>query len=786
MCRVGSKEDLSGEYMAGKMIGQSRPLLAQSVNYRSSHHPTGRVVQLVPSGLLDWWTNLCFTKSGLVKDAAELLYFADLWVIGTSLVWTGGQDEAGSFSLGLLEEEKRALFLTANVGEYAVFNCQLDFPNDIEIPYKLRWKKEGMVVFSWYKNEEPRATPDYQGRINLLPHDSPYGRGSINLTSIRESDGGWYECSVFFPNRSPSTRPNGTWYHLTVDGGTLLAIPPINQTTLEGEPAHFPCVTKDRDGRVTWYKDGVPLSELPDLEERSTVSQEGSLTIQETDIDDPGEYHCVVTNSLGERQTAGAFLNVLYKAKALSAPREVYLPFGKPGVLDCNFRANPPLTNLRWDKNGFLYDPYNVQGVFYSRNGSLFFSKVEEIHSGHYTCTPFNDLGTEGPSAAMKVIVQKAPVFTITPNNLYLKKLGDTLEMPCDAVDGTKDHRPTIVWFKKDGTPLPLDRIMIQNGNLTIERIQQSDDGMYSCVASNEVATITADTEVAIETTSPRAPYNLTASASHSSVTLRWMAGTGRANTEFHIWYRPADAPEWRTMKILTRGVTQATVNSLDPGRIYEFMVLSQDKKGDGMFSKAIQIRTRGSDQGENVTSAQQYHSPLGSFQQIGPPRNVSVSPSRDGYLVTWEPPDLGMEDLLNYHVRWSQEGKEHLHGQAEVTTNRYLDIVGPIDRLYGTLCRLRMVREAFIQGTAELKLLMTTLSEDTTYHFQVIAWSNRGYQASSNQFVLRVPGYRSIRAVALGVVVGLAVLVMAAAGSLYVRRLYLKRRDKDKEETSS
>ncbi|CAG2065687.1 unnamed protein product, partial [Timema podura] len=324
--------------------------------------------------------------------------------------------------------------------------------------------------------------------------------------------------------------------------GTLLAIPPINQTTLEGEPAHFPCVTKDRDGRVTWYKDGVPLSELPDLEERSTVSQEGSLTIQETDIDDPGEYHCVVTNSLGERQTAGAFLN----------------------------------------------------GVFYSRNGSLFFSKVEEIHSGHYTCTPFNDLGTEGPSAAMTVIVQKAPVFTITPNNLYLKKLGDTLEMPCDAVDGTKDHRPTIVWFKKDGTPLPLDRIMIQNGNLTIERIQQSDDGLYSCVASNEVATITADTEVAIETTSPRAPYNLTASASHSSVTLRWMAGTGRANMEFLIWYRPADAPQWRTMKILTRGVTQATINSLDPGRIYEFMVLSQDKKGDGMFSKAIQIRTRG------------------------------------------------------------------------------------------------------------------------------------------------------------------------------------------------
>lgn len=49
------------------------------------------------------------------------------------------------------------------------------------------------------------------------------------------------------------------------------------------------------------------------------------------------------------------------KAKVIYAPTEIYLPYGRPATLDCHFRSNPPLTNLRWEKDGFLFDPYNVQ-----------------------------------------------------------------------------------------------------------------------------------------------------------------------------------------------------------------------------------------------------------------------------------------------------------------------------------------------------------------------------------------------------------------------------------------
>lgn len=136
------------------------------------------------------------------------------------------------------------------------------------------------------------------------------------------------------------------------------------------------------------------------------------------------------------------------KAKVIYAPREIHLPYGRSAMLDCHFRANPPLTNLRWEKDGFLFDPYNIQGVFYRRNGSLYFSKVDESHSGYYTCTPYNDLGTEGPSPNIHVIVQRPPVFVLTPQHLYLRKLGETLELPCDARDGENEHRPIIVWYR--------------------------------------------------------------------------------------------------------------------------------------------------------------------------------------------------------------------------------------------------------------------------------------------------------------------------------------------------
>lgn len=61
------------------------------------------------------------------------------------------------------------------------------------------------------------------------------------------------------------------------------------------------------------------------------------------------------------------------------APNEVHLTFGQPAILDCNFRSNPPLTNLRWEKDNLLFDPYNVQVSFRCLNISVRSSVITDF-----------------------------------------------------------------------------------------------------------------------------------------------------------------------------------------------------------------------------------------------------------------------------------------------------------------------------------------------------------------------------------------------------------------------
>lgn len=630
------------------------------------------------------------------------------------------------------EESKRPTYLEAKVGSYVVFNCPVEFPQDIVIPYVLHWSKDGSKVFSWYDGSLS-ASNLFVGRLNLLDRHAGYGKASVNLTAIRESDQGWYECKITFPNRTPSSRNNGTWFYLSVEG-SLIKIPPVNQTIMEGQTAFFHCVMKSPDvSTIRWYKDGKPLGELHDLVHRSYSAPDGSLSIDPTMMSDLGEYECVVRSDDGETQTARAFLNIQYKAKVIYAPPEVYLPYGQPAILDCHFRSNPPLKNLRWEKDGFLFDPYNVQGVFYKRNGSLYFSKVDESHAGRYTCTPYNELGTDGPSPLITVIVQQPPVFTVKPKPVYIHKLSEDATLSCDAVDREGTHRPTIVWSKKDGTPLPLGRYSLEGGNITIAQIVENDRGIYQCSATNEAATITADTELMIENVAPRPPYNLTANSTQNAITLRWQPGYIRPHLEYVVWYRLSNATEWRTMRPYMKHLMEATINNLEPGREYEFMVLSQDRYGDGMFSKAFRYFTKP----REFSDPEQYNDPVMPFSQIGPPRNLTLYQNSDGFAATWDPPEYGLDSLRVYIVRWWLEPDHLLHGSAETRDNFYV---------------------------------IKNLKEGELYMFQVYSLSTNKYEAGSNDVTIRIPSYRLIRAIATGCTVVLIFLITAVIVYLYVK----------------
>lgn len=373
---------------------------------------------------------------------------------------------------------------------------------------------------------------------------------------------------------------------------------------------------------------------------------------------------------------------VSVKAKVIYAPKEVYFPYGRPAILDCHFRSNPPLNNLRWEKDGFLFDPYNVQGVFYKRNGSLYFSRVDDSHAGKYSCTPYNELGTDGPSTPTRVVVQRPPVFTLAPNAAYLRKPGDAVEMACEARDGHDAHgrRPAVVWYRRDGAALPASRHSLRAGNLTLVGLREADAGTYVCAASNQAATITAETQLIVDGGVPRPPFNLTAEAGTTAVTLRWArprsASSAAAHThlDYSVWYRPADTQQWRLVRVATAGGAEATIGDLTPGREYEFMLLGQDRYGEGQLSRGVRVRTKSTAVGPAaIAVAATASAAIESFAPVGAPKNVTVRPNDDGsYTVSWEAPDSGAEALRTYVLRWSRGSTDELVGSVETTNTSY------------------------------------------------------------------------------------------------------------------
>lgn len=69
---------------------------------------------------------------------------------------------------------------------------------------------------------------------------------------------------------------------------------------------------------------------------------------------------------------------------------------------------------------------------------------------------------------------------------------------------------------------MPTGRATLSGSTLTIDGIEEDDRGVYQCVASNEAATITAESELMVENVAPRAPYNLSAVPEMNSLTVAY------------------------------------------------------------------------------------------------------------------------------------------------------------------------------------------------------------------------------------------------------------------------
>ncbi|XP_043507532.1 protein turtle-like isoform X4 [Frieseomelitta varia] len=780
-----------------------------------------------------------------------------------------------------------AVHITAILGESVVFNCHVEFPGEHPVPYVLQWEKkvgdkgQEIPIYIWYESYPTHSGEGYEGRVSRVSPNSPYGVASLNLTDIRESDQGWYECKVVFLNRSPNSHKNGTWFHLDVHappkfsitpeemiyvnvgdaiilncqaegtptpeilwykdanpvepsttigifndgtelristiknedigdytciarngegqishtarviiaGGAVITVPPMNQTKLEGEKVQFSCEAKALPGNVTvrWFREGAPVTEVSALDTRVSIKPDGSLVINPVSADDSGQYLCEVTNGIGDPQTASAYLNVEYPAKVTFTPTVQYLPFRLAGVVHCYIKANPTLQYVTWTKDKRLLEPYQTKDIVVMNNGSLLFTRVNENHQGRYTCTPYNAQGTQGSSGPMEVLVRNPPVFTLEPDPIYQKKVGETVEMHCDAQEAEGTQKPTIQWHRRDGASIQRNRAKIVGGNLTIESLRRSDFGFYQCVASNEVATISASTQLIVEGTQPHAPYNVSGTATEFSVTLTWLPGYSGGpdyKQDYTIWYRESGTSEWKMIPVTPSGSTTVTINNLTPGTMYEFQVIGKNALGDGMLSKLITIRTLdvalthsatpSSSAGQAAATDESDildHNTLilptdstGNpvFPPImrpkgpkpGPPKNLTVTEVSNGFLISWEAPVERNHLIQYYTIKYKTDGPWKTLNKGQIRPE-------------------------------ETSYLVKNLVGGRTYYFQVFANSATNYGASE-QVKFPVPARVKHKAITAGVVGGILFFIVAIILSICAVKICNKRKRRKQEKAYS
>ncbi|XP_064598844.1 protein turtle homolog B-like [Liolophura sinensis] len=131
----------------------------------------------------------------------------------------------------------------------------------------------------------------YKSRVRLLDH------GSLELSQIKPSDEGWYECKIILLDGKEDSSVNGSWVHLNVNTPPRIEhSSPKFLLLRQGDSVSLFC-----DGvgspqpTISWSKDTQPL--FSSLRVRLQGDHVNITNIQRSD---GGVYMCTFTNMVGQ------------------------------------------------------------------------------------------------------------------------------------------------------------------------------------------------------------------------------------------------------------------------------------------------------------------------------------------------------------------------------------------------------------------------------------------------------------------------------------------------------
>ncbi|XP_043494046.1 Down syndrome cell adhesion molecule-like protein 1 homolog isoform X2 [Polistes fuscatus] len=262
-----------------------------------------------------------------------------------------------------------------------------------------------------------------------------------------------------------------------------------------GEFANLQCIvpTGDLPLNIRWSYPGEEMGGSSGVLAKKVADRVSMLMISVITAKHAGEYVCTAENAAGTASYSTALtVNVSPQLLPIAFNTEV-ANWGDFVSVPCSILKGDMPMDISWSFNGVPIDTSKDTAITISKISNhlstLSIDSVSARHAGEYACSASNLAGAVSRSATLTVNVP--PRWILEPTDKAFAQ-GSDARVECKA-DGFP--KPQITWKRAAGdtpgdyTDLKLSNpdISVEDGTLSINNIQKTNEGYYLCEAVNGI-----------------------------------------------------------------------------------------------------------------------------------------------------------------------------------------------------------------------------------------------------------------------------------------------------------